>query len=390
MLALASVSVSLALGELLFRALPAWSGEKAPGEGKAYRFNPFRPDPYLPFALREGARAVHQTEHFEVGVSINESGLRGPSIPATRPPGRYRVLVLGDSFAFGWGVEEADSFGARLAQGLRVGTDRVEVLNGGVPGWSADDQLIFLERRGLDLSPDLVLMVETENDPDDLQWKELELDEGALPVRARSTHRIVDHRGRLRTVRGVPAVDFPGEEWLRSHSYLWNAVRFRLTKLHLRFLESTSPTLDPDEEERLLGRPLARLTPSELQRGLRSSPRFRLAYHRMLRGAIEARSRSRGISVRRLLVTFSDRSSFDPQVLEGLHRDCAASEGICLDTRDFFEDREQAEAFYPGDGHWTPFGHRRVAERLSAWLERTLPSAAAAPIDREDEAPDPQ
>lgn len=364
----ASTVLSLLAAEVLFRAMPSWSGVKQGKDGVAYRFNPFRPDPFVAFALREGASAVHATGNFEVVVEINELGFRGPPRPASKPPAPYRILMLGDSFAFGWGVEYEASFGARLERRLRSASAEVEVLNAGVPGWSADDQLIFLERRGPGLDPDLVLLAESENDPDDLRWKDLELDDRLLPVRARSTHRAVDHRGRLRTVKGVPAMDFPGEEWLRSHSYLWNALRFRLTKLHIIRLYGQAEVIDPAQEEALLARPLASLEPSELQQGLRSSPQFRLAYHRRLRRAIEESLRSQGIPLRRLLVTFADPGPYDPLVLEGLHGDCASSGSTCLDTRDFFEDAEQSAAFFPEDGHWTSFGHQRVADRLVAWL----------------------
>ena len=370
----ASTVFSLLAAEVLFRAMPSWSGVKQGRDGVAYRFNPFRPDPFVAFALREGVSAVHATGNFEVAVEIDERGFRGPPSPPSGPPARYRILVLGDSFAFGWGVEYDDSFGAHLARALHSASGKVEVLNAGVPGWSADDQLIFLERRGPELAPDLVLLAESENDPDDLRWKDLELDDRLLPVRARSTHRAVDHRGRLRTVKGVPAVDFPGEEWLRSHSYLWNALRFRLTKLQIIRRYGEAEVIDPAEEERLLARPLASLEPRELQQGLRSSPKFRLEYHRRLRRAIEESVRARDIPFRRLLVTFADPGPYDPLVLEGLHGDCASAGRACLDTRDFFEDEEQAAAFFPEDGHWTPLGHERVADRLATWL--TGPGAA--------------
>ncbi len=372
LLVLVSTVVSLLAAEALFRALPDLSGIKTEDDGVAYRFNPFRPDAALPYALREGASAVHATANFQVQVDVNELGLRGPERTAPATPGqtaeRPRILLLGDSFAFGWGVEYEETFGARLEQTLRTGAGPLEVWNTGVPGWSADDQLILLSQRGQELAPHLVLLAETENDPDDLRWKELQLDEDLLPTRARSTHRMVDHRGRLRTVDGVPGLAFPGEGWLRGHSYLWNALRFRLTKLYLRYRREQAAEANVGAEAVLEGRRLGELTAAELQQGLGTSAELRLLYHRHLRAAIEARARSLGAPILRLLVSFDDTRAYEPGVLEALHADCAAAGPACLDSAELFGEDERASAFYPEDGHWTPAGHARVAERLAAWL----------------------
>src|SRR5262245_15661592 len=50
-----------------------------------------------------------------VPVRINSLGLRGGEIARPKPKGTWRVLVLGDSVAFGWGVREEETFEALLA-----------------------------------------------------------------------------------------------------------------------------------------------------------------------------------------------------------------------------------------------------------------------------------
>jgi hypothetical protein len=63
---------------------------------------------------------------FDVAIRTDSLGLRGPEINERRP----RVLGLGDSFMFGYGVEENDTF---LAQAATVAG--AAPLNGGVPGY---------------------------------------------------------------------------------------------------------------------------------------------------------------------------------------------------------------------------------------------------------------
>lgn len=95
-------------------------------------------------------------------LRTNALGGRGDEVP--EPGERPRVLLLGDSFTFGQGVEEDQTFGAALEQRLRaLGTD-AEVLNFGVPGHSQPQSVALLEQRLLPLRPDLVLLVVFAND----------------------------------------------------------------------------------------------------------------------------------------------------------------------------------------------------------------------------------
>lgn len=97
-------------------------------------------------------------------VHINALGLRGPELERTKPPDRRRVLVLGDSYVFGVGVDEEHVFSTRLRQRLERGGARVEVVNAGVSGYSTDQQLVLLQELGPRLAPDVVVLVMCDND----------------------------------------------------------------------------------------------------------------------------------------------------------------------------------------------------------------------------------
>jgi hypothetical protein len=102
--------------------------------------------------------------HYEwqsIPVDINSHGLRGPETTYEKPPGVFRILNLGDSVAMGWGVREDDTYGQQLEQLLTeqgTGNLRYEVINTGVPGWSLDNALAYLEAQGLKFEPDLILL----------------------------------------------------------------------------------------------------------------------------------------------------------------------------------------------------------------------------------------
>ncbi len=119
-------------------------------------------DPNLVFRHRSSWRTVYQG----VDVRFNELGLRGEPIPP-KQESEYRILVLGDSVTFGFGVAESDTFTSRLERALRTTRDRsVRVINSGVGGYNTVQEYAYLKHKGLSLSPDLVILVYVTNDID--------------------------------------------------------------------------------------------------------------------------------------------------------------------------------------------------------------------------------
>lgn len=116
-------------------------------------------DVFAPAAARERTRWHVQT---------NTRGFRSPEFSMQREPGTIRIVMLGDSSTFGWGVEASEGYPAQLraalAERLRVPLERVEVINLGVPGYSSFQGLILLQRLGLALAPDLVVWSFLSND----------------------------------------------------------------------------------------------------------------------------------------------------------------------------------------------------------------------------------
>src|SRR5262249_30743398 len=76
------------------------------------------------------------------------------------PGGRFRILVLGDSYTEGLQVDAP--FPRLLEERLNAGAgeaSRFEVLNAGVSGWSTDNELLYFDEDGWKYRADLVLLV---------------------------------------------------------------------------------------------------------------------------------------------------------------------------------------------------------------------------------------
>lgn len=102
-------------------------------------------------------------------VTTNQDGFRGPDVSPRPAPGTLRVLALGDSFCFSWGVDDDRTVCRELERALPArlagrGWDRVEVVNTGHGSWSSIDQLLTLEARGFDLQPHVALLLVCSND----------------------------------------------------------------------------------------------------------------------------------------------------------------------------------------------------------------------------------
>lgn len=105
-----------------------------------------------------------------VPVRINALGLRDHEIALPKPPGVFRIVALGDSVTFGFGVRLEDTYVKRLEARLNAAghgrAPRFEVLNAGADGEGLPYYLDFLRTTGARLEADLVLLGLTMNDID--------------------------------------------------------------------------------------------------------------------------------------------------------------------------------------------------------------------------------
>ena len=102
-----------------------------------------------------------------VRVGTNAEGLRAPvSFVRPKPRGVYRILLLGDSQTFGFGVEYEQTFGALLEREIseQAGATKVQVINTGLDAYNTVQEAAHFSAYGVTYQPDCVLILFIGND----------------------------------------------------------------------------------------------------------------------------------------------------------------------------------------------------------------------------------
>lgn len=99
-------------------------------------------------------------------IRTNSLGFRDGEVAIPKPAGVFRILSLGDSYAFGWGVKAEESYSSWLEATLaeRSAGSRVEVINAGVTSYASWKERLLLDRTIETLTPDLVICQVADND----------------------------------------------------------------------------------------------------------------------------------------------------------------------------------------------------------------------------------
>ncbi|MAA78172.1 MAG: hypothetical protein CL916_02850 [Deltaproteobacteria bacterium] len=97
-------------------------------------------------------------EQGNIRSPINSLGLRGEEIPPKKKE-ELRILFVGDSSVYGFGVHTEDTFISLIEKKLEsILKKEVVTVNGGIPGHSSDQSLALLKAVGGDIQPDYVII----------------------------------------------------------------------------------------------------------------------------------------------------------------------------------------------------------------------------------------
>ena len=104
-----------------------------------------------------------------VSVETNSQGLRDREFTFEKPAGTLRVMMLGDSFTEGWGVEERGIFSKRIERLYADQGTNAEVINTGVGNWNSVQEVEFFLTDGYRYHPDIVVLNFVINDAEPVQ-----------------------------------------------------------------------------------------------------------------------------------------------------------------------------------------------------------------------------
>ncbi len=196
----------------------------APGARESFHPPIYQSDDQLGYTLRPSVIYDHQSPYgdFSALIQVNQEGFRDRPVSLNKPPGVFRIFVLGDSFPFGLGVNNDQSFPARLETLLNEGEwrkevkdlPRFEVINPRVPGYNLPHYYLMAKLQALRYEPDLILLSL-------LPWNDFDLGEqewgedGQPLLSSVQVKFYVDSEGRLRQ---------PGQDHLQVRSRAFNVL----------------------------------------------------------------------------------------------------------------------------------------------------------------------
>ncbi len=297
-------------------------------------------------------------------VETNGLGMRDRERSVAKPADTLRILVLGDSFMEALQVPLERALPALLEQRLKAEQKKVEVVNLSVSGWGTDDEVTYLERHGMQLAPDgILIMMTLHNDVADNAQQEF--------------HRLENDR-----LIGRPIDEMPWSRFAIQKTKAYLAGRFHLYQLAYQTSIRGRVKAGAVQLDRHVASLLRRDASPELEQDweltfalLDQAARLARREHAWLAiGMIPLWTQVDDAAYRRLLDDHGlDGSLMDREGPQRRIRVWAAKRGIALIDLlpDFVEthrtnpDQDAEPLYLPSDGHWGASGHALAAKRIS-------------------------
>ena len=305
-------------------------------------YYPWVSDKATGFRIAPNLRQRMVSNEFDVEIRTNASGFRDDAVNEKRG---FRILLLGDSFAFGYGVERGSLFADILEHQLQT-----ELINAAVGGFDIIHQLRWYREYGKELHADLVVYaLYLGNDlSGNTYWQEC--DDGALvnpqqqyPVRARWASKILQIVGKLVYQYRYGAMQ--QKEWIPFPDYLM----------------MTRKQLTPEGE---MNYEVAKELLGELQAEVTTSGAELFVFMFPYRTAVEPQARDR---LRATIPDFDELYDLEKPSIEMekfLEKRNIAYLNLLSALKGHYETPANELLYYYSDGHFTSAGHAFVAARL--------------------------
>jgi hypothetical protein len=342
-------------------------------------------DEHTDYRNRANARErTHWRGVFDYRWTTNSRGFRGGREYAVpKPAGVRRVLLLGDSFTFGLGVNDDQTYAALIERKLggACGGSPLEVINAGVSAFSTSQEVVLLEREGLALDPELVIVGYFVNDADDnLNHGVHDLAGDTLTVRPSKARPHVYRAKRI-------ANAIPGYSWLTRHSVLLNWLRQLYFSYRPQDLYNNAAA--PADLTAPAGAPGSIAVHGDPAAAAETDARKWRLMERLY-ARIDSLTRARGARllvaliphIRELQANY-DGAPDDAENIARMRRICSTLALHCVDLSEWLARERPAQSadsfFIPRDGHLAAIGHAAVAEALHPAVARLLNCPPAAP-----------
>jgi lysophospholipase L1-like esterase len=325
--ALCGCIVATLFAELTARVLfPEW----APTNEERVKFWTY--DDLLGWAHTPNQRGRFTHRDFSVDVATNSQGMRDSEYSMERT-GKRRVLVLGDSFGWGFGVEHHE----RFSEILENAHPDWEIINASVSGYGTDQEFLFLKQRGAAFKPDVVLLLFHVSDFEnniraDIYWHF-------------KPFFVIEH-GKLK-LENVPVpkttIRQRIQRFLLGRTYLGTGLYRGMNSL---FQRSNNPIVSDRTDKR--------------DRDSEDKQRIYDVTHYLITGMNELSKKNGAIFVLVSIPMDGEKRTFLQKI--------AATEKIPYLPLDAYFESTVARVTFPHDGHWNAKGHEIAANAIDAFL----------------------
>ncbi len=303
-------------------------------------------DPIIGWIGTASHEARFRAPEFDIVIANSELGYRRPEVAFEGPDDARKIVFFGDSFTWGWGVEQGEVFTDRLQERFQGDT---RILNRGVNAFGQAQQRHLLDRVLVDDKPDAVVVMFFANDPQEC------VDDrgGKRPVFTLEDGKLVPHNVPVRKKLTGPFREFS------KRSIVLSLLRSSFNHLTVGLRDAPRDWFKESQEGILHeGWPVCRALLLDMKRTCEAA----------------------GVEFRIVFIPIAFEVTSDESLKLPLRAELEAlcvSEAISwLDlTSPMHKAWEKAEShtreglpfYFPKDQHWTAAGHDFAAEKIHEW-----------------------
>jgi hypothetical protein len=336
-LILTSIFITLAFVEI---ALRIWNPPIArPEMGQIHRATPVFGWELIPGSFGIG--------RFGESYEINPAGFRDVEYPMQKPQGIRRIMVIGDSFTFGMGVNLKDTYPKKLEDLLNGSGIAAQVINCGVIGYDMWQYCEMLETKVPPYQPDLIILGLFE---DDLKssvppYKENEAYQGENPFQVKGVSAVISRISLYNFLRNISL--------LFEYKY-----RYKQGAGYLKGIEERKKIIGPDN-------------PTDVNYRVMSGKIEKEKLKKFSDKLAKFVSDTRKLGGRVLVVMIPDSVQLNDYHLQAVNRFvkrlCNDMGVPFLDTTPMLEQSKDFTSLYlfPFDAHNSPKGLRIIAEAIA-------------------------